>query len=179
MGEHRSDAFGPSLRAARLGKGWSLATLAARLHYSKGHLSKIENGLHQPTVEFARRCDVELGAEGRLAALSPAPERSRTDRETTDEDRIWLMTMEPTGGSRFSTFRRRDVLAGGVSLAGLGVTRARGGVRGGGALPHLRELFDRTRTMGQTARAARNVGPQGSGVTRGARSGRRRTAHSM
>jgi len=64
--------FAACLRERRLAAGLSLRELSAEVHYSKGELSKIENGIRRPTTEFARRCDVVLGARGELAALVPA-----------------------------------------------------------------------------------------------------------
>jgi transcriptional regulator with XRE-family HTH domain/tetratricopeptide (TPR) repeat protein len=63
------DTFGPALRRTRLAKGVSLRALGARVHYSKGHLSKIENGLVQARLDLAEACDAALGANGRLAAV--------------------------------------------------------------------------------------------------------------
>lgn len=73
------EAFGPALRRARLAVRVSLKWLSERVHYSIGHLSKIENGLKRPTYELAVQCDSVLRAGGRLAALAsrrparPAP----------------------------------------------------------------------------------------------------------
>jgi transcriptional regulator with XRE-family HTH domain len=64
--------FAVCLRERRLAAGFSLSELSAEVHYSKSELSKIENGTRRPTTEFARRCDVILGARGELAALVPA-----------------------------------------------------------------------------------------------------------
>lgn len=52
----------------------SLAALTARIHYSKSHLSKVENGHATANREFAVACDSVLGAGGALAALVAAPE---------------------------------------------------------------------------------------------------------
>lgn len=50
----------------------SLSALARSVHYSKGYLSKIENGGKPPTPDLARRCDEALDAGGELARLVPA-----------------------------------------------------------------------------------------------------------
>ncbi|MGW2716789.1 ATP-binding protein [Streptomyces sp. NPDC001492] len=60
--------FGPRLRQRRLAAGLSLAQLAQRTNYSKGHLSRIERGLAAPSSGFVRRCDDILGR-----APEPAP----------------------------------------------------------------------------------------------------------
>ncbi|MFD4986850.1 helix-turn-helix domain-containing protein [Streptomyces sp. NPDC058374] len=65
--------FGAELRRARNEAGLTLTRLASTVHYSKGQLSKIENGHQRPTLQLARRCEVELGCPGRLTALLPDP----------------------------------------------------------------------------------------------------------
>lgn len=59
--------FGTELRRARLAAGLSLTQLSAQVHYSKGHLSKVESGSKAARPELAALCDAALGAEGRLA----------------------------------------------------------------------------------------------------------------
>ncbi|MFE4592656.1 helix-turn-helix domain-containing protein [Streptomyces laurentii] len=68
--------FGPELRRRRLEAGMTLDGLAARVHYSKAQLSKVETGRQRPTPELARLCDGAVGAGGELAALVPAGSRS-------------------------------------------------------------------------------------------------------
>ncbi|MFI5804722.1 helix-turn-helix domain-containing protein [Streptomyces sp. NPDC051561] len=65
------DAFGAELRRLRGERGMSLTALARSIHYSKGYLSKIENGGKPPTPDVARRCDEVLGADGALRDLVP------------------------------------------------------------------------------------------------------------
>ncbi|GAA1985367.1 hypothetical protein GCM10009838_54630 [Catenulispora subtropica] len=43
-----------------------MSELADVLHYSKGYLSKVENGVKPPTQEFALRCEQVLNADGEL-----------------------------------------------------------------------------------------------------------------
>jgi transcriptional regulator with XRE-family HTH domain len=64
--------FGPELRRRRAAANLSLADLAMRLHYSKGYLSKVENGAKLPSRDLATRCDALLRASGELLALLPA-----------------------------------------------------------------------------------------------------------
>ncbi|NED11508.1 helix-turn-helix domain-containing protein [Streptomyces sp. SID9124] len=92
MGE--TAAFGASLRRRRATAGMSLAELARLVHYSKGHLSKVERGLALPGADLVRLCAEVLGeepeAEDQLAhPLRPAyalPEAGRhfvgRDKET-------------------------------------------------------------------------------------------------
>lgn len=66
-------AFGAQLRRWRTAAGLSLGELAARTHYSKGHLSKVESGLKRPSEQLGRQCDVAVGANGALLALVSTP----------------------------------------------------------------------------------------------------------
>jgi transcriptional regulator with XRE-family HTH domain len=61
--------FGAELRRRRLAVDMSLSQLAARTHYSKGHLSKVEHGSKPPSTDLARMCDAALEAGGELVAL--------------------------------------------------------------------------------------------------------------
>jgi WD40 repeat protein/transcriptional regulator with XRE-family HTH domain len=73
--------FGGELRRLRVQRGVSLAGLSRLVHYSKGYLSKIENGDKPVTLDVARRCDAALGAGGSLVALVdvlPRPRHSDT-----------------------------------------------------------------------------------------------------
>ncbi len=71
--------FGAELRRRRRAAGISLTELAARTHYSKGYLSKVETGLSAPNPALASMCEAELGVEGVLTPLLPAePSRRRT-----------------------------------------------------------------------------------------------------
>ncbi|QQQ78187.1 helix-turn-helix domain-containing protein [Saccharothrix sp. 6-C] len=64
--------FGVELRRRRVAAGKSLMALSGDLHYSKGHISKIETGMKQPTAQFARLADAVLDADGALSRLVPA-----------------------------------------------------------------------------------------------------------
>ena len=155
------EAFGPRVRALRAAKGLSLSEFARRLYYSKGHVSRIETGAQAPSVEFARKCDHELGAGGELLALVPGRNRRTAGTECTDRgdhddehDGIWVMTMAPDGGSSFAALGRREVLLGGAALlARLGgeVAPRPSADHTGEHLEHHRRLFDAARGLGQVA----------------------------
>lgn len=68
-------AFGVTLRRLRTGQGFSLSKLAELVFYSKGYLSKVENGDKPPTLDLATRCDDALGAGGDLVGLVPEGQR--------------------------------------------------------------------------------------------------------
>jgi hypothetical protein len=65
------DDFGVELRRRRTRAGLSLSALAALVHYTVPHLSRVETGDRHASVELARLCDAALGAGGVLAALVP------------------------------------------------------------------------------------------------------------
>ncbi|SHF83072.1 helix-turn-helix domain-containing protein [Streptoalloteichus hindustanus] len=124
-----AESFGELLREHRAAAGLSLDQLAKRVHYSKGHLSKIENGLKAPHEALARLCDRALDAGGALIQAA----RSARDRA-------------PVG----PTLDRRQVLVAGTVL---GMTLAGGprpvpdeqvvvGMRA--SFEHLRSLGMRT-----------------------------------
>lgn len=152
-------SFGPELRRLRVAADLSLTRLAELLHYSKGHVSKIETGLKRPTPELAQRCDTLLGAQGALAALVPArPSRSGAlTRRATDDSEVWSMDMAPDGTSWFRLVDRRQVLvAGPASVLSFGFSDrdVSAAARQPASLEGLRALFDQFRQLGQTASPA-------------------------
>jgi len=77
--------FPSELRRLRRGSELSLTALAQRVHYSKGYLSKIENGSKPVTPDVARRCDEALRADGALLRLLPdAPTPDTTEQPEAD-----------------------------------------------------------------------------------------------
>ena len=80
-----STDFGAELRRRRQAAGVSLNQLAALVHYSKSHLSKVESGRQQPRPEFARVCDAALNAGGALVAVATDTARGgRAERHNRD-----------------------------------------------------------------------------------------------
>ncbi len=70
------ETFGAALRRYLTERDVTLSQLAQRTHYSKGHLSNIQNGIREPSLGLAKACDDELSCGGALAALvehPPAP----------------------------------------------------------------------------------------------------------
>ena len=109
---------GAALRQHRLAAGLSLGDLAARVHYSKGYLSKIENGAKHPGPDLLRRCDTALAANGALDALAPAESTGSTEPEPALE-LGWLLAMAPEDGPILG---RRGMLAVGGSIPLLAAT---------------------------------------------------------
>ncbi|WP_020137133.1 helix-turn-helix domain-containing protein [Streptomyces sp. 351MFTsu5.1] len=77
--------FPSALRRLRHERGLSLTALAQRVHYSKGYLSKIENGSKPATADVGRRCDEALHAGGALLRLLPQTPAERSGRSGEPE----------------------------------------------------------------------------------------------
>jgi transcriptional regulator with XRE-family HTH domain len=70
--EQASREAGAEVRRLRRDRGWSLAELKEQVHYSKGYLSKIENGQQRITPKMARNFDKVFGTSSVLATLRAA-----------------------------------------------------------------------------------------------------------
>ncbi len=152
--------FGGELRKLRLAAGITLTQLATAVHYSKGHLSKVERGLKAPNHELARLCDNTLQTGGVLVALLSAKRLASTAKISAEDDgheeEVWLMQLSPEGKSWFQPIGRRQIMAAGVTSAmgiGLGTQgpfEARVGMENTSALETFRTLFDNYRRLGQS-----------------------------
>lgn len=151
-----TNEFGTQLRERRLAAGLSISQLASRVHFTKGYLSKLENGRRTPTPATARLCDAALDAGGALAALvsnavptvMPDGDAEREPDELDHE--VWLMAMDQAGVLRFGHLDRRQVLAAGTAaLLGFGVARgARPPAPDERVVPGLHASFDQMRRIG-------------------------------
>jgi len=90
-----AEQFGASLRERRLAAGLSISELARRVHFSKGHLSKVENGRQPPTPALARMCDGVLGAGGALVALTMRPAGNRRTGPALDAPSFGAPVFDP------------------------------------------------------------------------------------
>jgi transcriptional regulator with XRE-family HTH domain len=145
--------FGAELRRTRLAADLSLTGLARVVHYSKGHLSKVERGTKKPSRELARLCDVALGAGGALASLigegTSAPD---VTSRLSGDDEIWVMRLSSEGHSRFEPMSRRRALAAGAgSIVGMGIGQPvfPSRLEGASILQISRTFFDHYRELGQ------------------------------
>ncbi|MET7708921.1 helix-turn-helix transcriptional regulator [Micromonospora sp. NPDC005413] len=94
-------AFGAELRRRRLAAGMSLTDLGRLTYYSRGHLSKIENGFKRPGPDLARLLDAALDASGALSqTLPPTAQRHRAAPPPSGVD-PWLLTLTPEGSFVF------------------------------------------------------------------------------
>jgi helix-turn-helix protein len=62
--------FGDELRRRRMAAGLSLRDLSRLVHYSRGHLSKVETGRAVASIELVRLCDSALGSGGALVGMA-------------------------------------------------------------------------------------------------------------
>jgi transcriptional regulator with XRE-family HTH domain len=144
--------FGAELRRLRTKAGLSLTRMAGLVHYSKGHLSKIETGHKQPVRDFAQRCDAVLEAGGELAALVDTRSPETPLPETDGDSEVWLMNLAPDGKSWFRPVDRRQMLAtGAASLLAFGMGGKSAIAAEGMPLEAFRSIFDQLRQLGQTA----------------------------
>src|SRR5262245_42934275 len=97
-----SGGFGEELRKRRLAAGLSLTALAQLVHYSKGHLSKVERGIKKPSRDLVRLCDGRLCAGGALAGLAEgAAAGPEVNAVAGLDEEVWLMQLSPDGRSWF------------------------------------------------------------------------------
>ena len=97
---HNAATFGGLLRAHRAEHGLSLAQLASRLHFDKGHISKIETDKRAPSVTFAKACDRVLGSGDTFSAIAAA-------MEAAGRQQHWVQPAQLPAGHRNFVGRRR------------------------------------------------------------------------
>jgi len=123
-------SFGTAMRTLRGQRGVSLAKLSELVHYSKGHLSKIENGERPAHPHVARCCDEALCAGGELLALAadlPQARRGGLPRPAQ------LPGGAPNFVGRADAIARLDgLISGGSRSSGTVVITAIGGTAGVG-----------------------------------------------
>jgi Helix-turn-helix domain len=143
------------LRRRRLAAGLSLRELATRVHYSKGHLSRIETGAKAPGADLAHRCDTVLGAGGRLAALVPPAGATPPPSDTGRLDGDWYLVFAGDGRTEFGTSSGADPSA---MATGTRMTMTPPPpVPEPGALSYYRAVFDALRALGQQVAPAELV----------------------
>lgn len=140
--------FGAELRRRRLAANLSLNGLSILVHYSKSHLSKVENGIKPPGLDLARRCDAVLGADGVLAGLVQAAQQMVPPTGGPGVDEVWMMTLGADGRQDFGRW------AGPAQLSPLmsWLTTATPVPASGdpALLASFRTIFDHTRQLGQS-----------------------------
>lgn len=148
--------FGTLLRNFRVAAGISLGDLARRINYSKGQLSKIENGHTKPSPALARLCDNELGTGGALAAALRS-QRRRTEPAPPQD--VWVLELDESGSLRYAELPRRQVLTGAGALLGYAMTRSAKPAIDQGTFAVLRASFDQQRALGTMMSPSLVLGP--------------------
>lgn len=93
--------FGAELRRLRIAAGLSLHDLSVQIHYSRGHLSKVENNVAVPSPVLVRLADAAVHASGQLIAfLEKHMDSDQSPCGTGDE--TWAVVMDPGSGTWFS-----------------------------------------------------------------------------
>src|SRR5699024_10363709 len=141
-------AFGAELRRLRLAADLSLTRMASLLHYSKGHLCKIETGRKQPHPDLVRRCDALLDAGGKLVRLTSSRSPIDPPPEVNSNDEGWQMNLNSNGTGSFQPVGRRQVLAAGIAPVFTFGTNNPAAVAEQAPLTTFRALFDQFRQLG-------------------------------
>jgi tetratricopeptide (TPR) repeat protein len=117
-----TEGFGPALRHHREARGLSVRALAARVHYSKSHLSDLENGIRLPHPTLAAALDEHLEAGGALVRLFRRATAAQVARRTRFDITIdGDPTSSPLAGDGGLDEMKRRTLLGLGGVAGLGV----------------------------------------------------------
>lgn len=147
--------FGTLLRDLRIATGMSLGQLARQINYSKGQVSKIENGHAKPSPGFARLCDNALSTGGTLAArLREEPRRAAA----APQEDMWVLELDEDGSLRYTELPRRQVLAGAGALLGYAMARTIRPVIDDRIVAALRGAFDQHRLLGTMLSPKRVIG---------------------
>lgn len=161
--------FGEELRRRRNEAGKSLADMAQLVHATKSHLSKIEGGHRNPSIELARACDAKLHADGRLLALLPTAAHPREGRPASygSDNTSWSLSVSPTGSSTF-TACDAELLADGHVSAVTAQWAVTPGLREvasvEASLPVFHAMFNQYRRLGQCSGPALVI-PMSSAAT--------------
>ncbi|GAA2282837.1 hypothetical protein GCM10010415_60180 [Streptomyces atrovirens] len=114
---------GQELRRLRRQRGVSLADLAKRVHYTKGYLSRVENGDKPLTLAVSEACDTALDTGGLLRRLvvSMVPAQRRQGGDGGECPYRGLAPYETTDANRFFGRERATAALIQVVTARLGV----------------------------------------------------------
>ncbi|MEU2790425.1 helix-turn-helix domain-containing protein [Streptomyces sp. NPDC007100] len=105
---------GRQLRRLRLERGVSLARLAELAFYSKGYLSKVENGEKALTWDLARACDEALGTGGTLELLVRPPRKAGRESRPGDQEECPYRGLAAFGPGDSCWFFGRDEATAGL-----------------------------------------------------------------
>jgi DNA-binding XRE family transcriptional regulator len=124
------------------------------VHATRSHLSKIERGRRNPSIELARACDAKLRADGQLLALLPAAAQTRGEHPASrgGDGVPWSLSVSAVGESTF-TACDPEALADGHACAVMAHWVVTPGcpdaVSVEASLPAFHAVFDEYRRLGQ------------------------------
>ncbi|MFD5481111.1 helix-turn-helix domain-containing protein [Streptomyces hawaiiensis] len=150
----QAPTFGEELRRRRNQSGKSLTDMERLVHATRSHLSKIERGHRNPSVELARACDAKLRADGQLLALLPAAARTREERPASrgGDGATWSLSVSADGESTFTACDPETLTEGHASavIARWAVAPGcREAVSAEASLPVFHAVFHEYRRLGQ------------------------------
>ncbi|MET9025582.1 helix-turn-helix transcriptional regulator [Nocardia sp. NPDC004168] len=140
-----SAEFGRELRKRRLEQGLALGKLAELVHYSRSHLSRVENGQKSPSSALARACDAVLSAGGDLLVLAPSAAQPDLDLDIDVggySDAEWNVRLHADGSG---VFRIGDFGVPPVTAFPATATSS------AASLPGLSALFEEIKRLGRTS----------------------------
>lgn len=150
-----SPPFGVELRRRRVAAGLSLGELGKQVHYSKGHLSKVESGQKLASVALGRLCDAALEAHGdllRLLPVAPTTGDPGDEPEVTDlgHDETWVVGVGDNGGYFAPVSGPHPMVNGTQAALGI-VFGGQAKIDTTAALGPFLTRFDEARNLGQVA----------------------------
>jgi len=138
----------------RMAAGLSLHDLSVQVHYSRGHLSKVENSVAVPSPALVRLADAAVHASGQLIAFLEMHVDSGQSPGGTG-DQTWTTVMDPGSGTWFSSAEPgQPVIQTAVSGFGIPPVSKVSPAQAEQLLQTYRASFDQFRT------AARQVDPR-------------------
>ncbi|MFB6848184.1 helix-turn-helix domain-containing protein [Streptomyces sp. NPDC056373] len=150
----QAPTFGEELRRRRNESGKSLTDMGRLVHATRSHLSKIERGHRNPSIELARACDAKLRADGELLALVPAAARTPEEHPAPrgDDGAPWSLSLSADGGSSFTACAAGTPADGRTPAVTAHWAVAPGrpdAVSAQASLPAFHAVFDEYRRLGQ------------------------------
>lgn len=132
--------------------GLSLHDLSVQVHYSRGHLSKVENNVAVPSPALVRLADAAVHASGQLIAF--LEKRMDTDQSPGGAgDETWTVVMDPESGTWFSLSGQVQHIIQAAAGGGFGMAPVSeiSPAHGEQVLRTFRAAFDETRAAGRLA----------------------------
>jgi hypothetical protein len=135
----------------RMAAGMSLHDLSVQVHYSRGHLSKVENSVAVPSPALVRLADAAVQASGQLIAF--LEKRMDADQPPGGAGaETWTVVMDPESGTWFSPAGQgKQIIQAAAAGSGFGAVPVSGvsPAQAEAVLQTFRTAFDETRAAGR------------------------------